>query len=69
MITLTISSASKPPPFARGFPLSIQVSDDATVADVKTSIAAKFPKVSCILGFILGVVWFVLLRVFDTPDA
>lgn len=46
MVTLTVSSASKPPAFARGFPLSIEVSDDATVADVKASIATKYPKVS-----------------------
>ena len=50
MVTLTISSASKPPAFARGFPLSVQVPYDATVADVKASIAAKYPKVSRISG-------------------
>lgn len=44
MVTLTISSASKPPAFARGFPLLIEAPEDATVADVKASIAAKYPK-------------------------
>jgi very-long-chain enoyl-CoA reductase len=45
MVSLTISSASKPPPFARGFPLTVDVADNATIADVKAAIAAKFPKV------------------------
>ncbi|TFK33464.1 3-oxo-5-alpha-steroid 4-dehydrogenase-domain-containing protein [Crucibulum laeve] len=44
MVSLTISSASKPPSFAKGFPLTIDVTSDTTVADVKASIAAKFPK-------------------------
>jgi len=44
MVTLTILSTSTSQAFARGFPLSIEVSDDATVADVKASIAAKYPK-------------------------
>lgn len=46
MVSLTISSPSKPPPFARGFPLTVDVPNDATIADVKAAIAAKFPKVS-----------------------
>lgn len=49
MVSLTISSASKPPPFARGFPLTVDVPDNATIADVKAAIAAKFPKVTTIL--------------------
>ncbi|KAF9048866.1 3-oxo-5-alpha-steroid 4-dehydrogenase-domain-containing protein [Panaeolus papilionaceus] len=44
MVSITISSASKPPSFARGFPLTVDVSPNATVADVKAAIAAKFPK-------------------------
>ncbi|RDB25951.1 hypothetical protein Hypma_006303 [Hypsizygus marmoreus] len=44
MITLTISSASKPPSFARGLPLSLECAEDSTVADVKALITARFPK-------------------------
>lgn len=46
MVSLTVLSASKPPSFARGFPLTIEVTPEATVADVKASIAAKVPKFS-----------------------
>lgn len=45
MPQITISSATKPPTFARGFPLTIDVTPDSTVADVKAAIAVKFPKV------------------------
>jgi very-long-chain enoyl-CoA reductase len=53
MVALTISSASKPPAFAPGLPLSIEVPEDATVADVKASIAAKYPKVGLLLDLAL----------------
>jgi hypothetical protein len=46
MVTLTISCVSNHSAVVRGFPLSIEVPDNATVADVKASIAAKKPKVS-----------------------
>ncbi|KAJ3513520.1 hypothetical protein NLJ89_g2899 [Agrocybe chaxingu] len=44
MVQLTISTASKPPPFARGLPLTIDVAPDATIASVKAAIVAKYPK-------------------------
>ncbi|KAF8071584.1 3-oxo-5-alpha-steroid 4-dehydrogenase-domain-containing protein [Lyophyllum atratum] len=44
MVTLTISSVSKPPPFARGLPITIDCDEDLTVADVKALITTKFPK-------------------------
>ena len=46
MVALTVSSVAKPPSFASGFPIVIDVTEDATVGDVKASIAAKYPKVS-----------------------
>ena len=45
MVSLTVSAAAKPPPFARDFPLTIEVKPEATVADVKTAISTKFSKV------------------------
>ncbi|TFK73259.1 hypothetical protein BDN72DRAFT_213988 [Pluteus cervinus] len=44
MVQLTISAAAKLPLFARGFPIQVDVKPGATVADVKASIAAKFPE-------------------------
>ncbi|PFH45956.1 hypothetical protein AMATHDRAFT_184056 [Amanita thiersii Skay4041] len=44
MVSLTITSAAKPPSFARALPLTVDVPQDATVATVKRAIAAKFPK-------------------------
>ncbi|KAG5643275.1 hypothetical protein DXG03_001242 [Asterophora parasitica] len=44
MPSLTISSAAKPPPFARGLPVTLEYDANTTVADVKAQIAAKFPK-------------------------
>ncbi|KAF9007482.1 3-oxo-5-alpha-steroid 4-dehydrogenase-domain-containing protein [Cyathus striatus] len=44
MPSLTISAASKPPSFARGFPLSLDLKPDATIGEVKNAVAAKFPK-------------------------
>ena len=63
MVSLTILSASKPPSFARGFPLTIEVTPEATVADVKASITAKFPKVRVCLGSCAHTVKCTLLRV------
>lgn len=69
MVTLTISSASKPPAFARGFPLLIEAPEDATVADVKASIAAKYPKVSCVLDFTLQYVHYAFKSIIDALNA
>ncbi|KAF8896679.1 3-oxo-5-alpha-steroid 4-dehydrogenase-domain-containing protein [Infundibulicybe gibba] len=44
MRTIKITTASSPPPFARGFPLTAEFDEDATVGDVKRVINAKFPK-------------------------
>jgi len=41
---LTVSTAAKPPAFARSFPLTIDVKPEATVGQVKAAITAKFPK-------------------------
>ncbi|GLB44856.1 putative 3-oxo-5-alpha-steroid 4-dehydrogenase [Lyophyllum shimeji] len=43
-VTLTISSVNKPPPFARGLPITLDCDADTTVADVKQLVATKFPK-------------------------
>ena len=45
MVSLTVSTAAKPPAFARSFPLTIDVQPEATVGQVKAAITAKFPKV------------------------
>ncbi|PPQ83493.1 hypothetical protein CVT25_006983 [Psilocybe cyanescens] len=44
MVQLTISAASKPPALARGLPLTIDVTPEATISDVKRAIVAKYPK-------------------------
>ncbi|KAG5638546.1 hypothetical protein H0H81_012047 [Sphagnurus paluster] len=44
MVSVTISAASKPPPFARGLPVTLECDANATVEDLKALIAAKFPK-------------------------
>jgi len=46
MVSLTISAAAKPPAFAYGFPLTIDVNPEATVGEVKAAITTKFPKFS-----------------------
>ncbi|KAG6895296.1 hypothetical protein C0992_002095 [Termitomyces sp. T32_za158] len=43
MPSLAISCASKPPPIARGLPITVEYTATTTVADVKGQIAAKFP--------------------------
>ena len=45
MTPLTISVAGKPPAFAHGFPLTIDIKPEATVGEVKAAITTKFPKV------------------------
>ena len=44
MVSLTVSAA-KPPAFAQGFPLTVEVNPNDTVAEVKATITTKFPKV------------------------
>ncbi|KAF5359573.1 hypothetical protein D9756_002998 [Leucocoprinus leucothites] len=44
MVDITISSASKPPAFAKNWPLHIHVPEDGTIADVKAAISTKYPK-------------------------
>ncbi|KAG6916207.1 hypothetical protein DXG01_007837 [Tephrocybe rancida] len=44
MPSLIVSSASKPPSFARGLPITVDYTATTTVADVKAQVAAKFPK-------------------------
>ena len=46
MLSVIVSPVGKLPSFARGLPTSIKVpGEDSTIADIKQSIAAKFPKV------------------------
>ncbi|KAF9443432.1 hypothetical protein P691DRAFT_808966 [Macrolepiota fuliginosa MF-IS2] len=44
MVNITISSASKPPPFARDWPITVEAPQDGTIADVKAAISTKYPK-------------------------
>ncbi|KAJ2934669.1 hypothetical protein H1R20_g2397, partial [Candolleomyces eurysporus] len=44
MVSITISAAAKPPSLAKGLPITLDVSGEATIRDVKTKIAEKFPK-------------------------
>ncbi|KAJ3520370.1 hypothetical protein NMY22_g12787 [Coprinellus aureogranulatus] len=46
MVAITISSASKPPSFARDLPISVDVNTETTVGELKKQIARKFPKFS-----------------------
>ncbi|PPQ95445.1 hypothetical protein CVT26_008464 [Gymnopilus dilepis] len=46
MVQVTISAAAKPPSLARGLPVTIDVSPEATVAEVKRAVKSKFPKFS-----------------------
>ncbi|KAG5353309.1 hypothetical protein C0989_008294 [Termitomyces sp. Mn162] len=43
MPSLTISSASKSSPVARGFPIAVEYTATTTIADVKAQIIARFP--------------------------
>ncbi|KAF8526283.1 3-oxo-5-alpha-steroid 4-dehydrogenase-domain-containing protein [Hysterangium stoloniferum] len=44
MVKVTISARGKPPVVARALPVSIDVSQDATIVDVKQALAKHFPK-------------------------
>ncbi|KAK2460130.1 hypothetical protein APHAL10511_007809 [Amanita phalloides] len=44
MVSLTISSPSRPPSCAQGLPITIDVPKDATVIHVKNAVANRFPK-------------------------
>jgi len=49
MVTVTVSAAGKPPAVARGLPFTVEIPgksiDQVTIGDVKSSLAARFPKV------------------------
>lgn len=45
MVQVTISAVAKTPSLRGGFPLTVDVAQEATVGDVKAAIYAKFPKV------------------------
>jgi len=46
MVSVTVSAAGKPTPLARGLPVTLDITTaDPTVADVKASLASKYPKV------------------------
>lgn len=47
MVSITVSAANgRAPPFARtALPLTIDVSQEATIEDVKAKVSAKIPKV------------------------
>ena len=45
MVQVTVSALSKTPATRGGFPLTVDVAQEATVGDVKAAIHAKFPKV------------------------
>ncbi|TRM64762.1 3-oxo-5-alpha-steroid 4-dehydrogenase-domain-containing protein [Schizophyllum amplum] len=44
MVSVTINPAGRPPAFARGLPVTVDVPDNGTVADIKAAIRAKFPQ-------------------------
>ncbi|KAL1668368.1 3-oxo-5-alpha-steroid 4-dehydrogenase-domain-containing protein [Schizophyllum commune] len=44
MVSVTVNVAGRPPAFARGFPITVEVPNDGKVADIKAAIHAKFPK-------------------------
>ena len=50
MVKVNISTAGKPPSFARKWPITVELSgktvETATVEDVKKAIAKQYPKVS-----------------------
>jgi very-long-chain enoyl-CoA reductase len=50
MVSIKVSAAGKPIALARGLPMVVELSgkqlEDATVADVKSAIAKKYPGVS-----------------------
>jgi very-long-chain enoyl-CoA reductase len=50
MVTVNVSAAGKPIALARGLPITVVLPgkqlEDATITDVKSAIAKKYPKVS-----------------------
>jgi len=46
MVDIIVFAASKPPAFAKNWPLSVQVSQDGAIGDVKAMITKKYPTVS-----------------------
>ena len=57
MVAITVSAVGKPPSVARGLPFTVEIPgksvNEVTVGDVKSSLAAKFPKVSfALLSFL-----------------
>jgi very-long-chain enoyl-CoA reductase len=46
MVKVTISARGKPPSVAKLLPISIDLSQDATIRDAKQALAKQFPKVS-----------------------
>jgi very-long-chain enoyl-CoA reductase len=53
MVTVNVSAAGKPIALARGLPILVQLPgkqiEDATIADVKSAITQKYPKVFSLL--------------------
>ena len=47
MVSITVSSA-RPSSLTKGFPLTLDLPENATVADVKAAVAKKLPKVSLV---------------------
>jgi very-long-chain enoyl-CoA reductase len=45
MVTVTVASASRPPSFARNWPIQVDVPQNGTIADVKKAISLKYPQV------------------------
>ena len=49
MVAVTIVSVGKPPAVARGLPFTVEITGksagEVTIADVKSALSAKFPKV------------------------
>jgi very-long-chain enoyl-CoA reductase len=50
MVTVSVSAAGKPIPLARGLPMVVELPgkqlEDVTIANVKSAIAKKYPKVN-----------------------
>ncbi|KAL1741907.1 3-oxo-5-alpha-steroid 4-dehydrogenase-domain-containing protein [Schizophyllum fasciatum] len=44
MVSVTVHATGRPPAFARGFPITVEVPADGKVADIKAAIQAKYPK-------------------------
>lgn len=61
MVTVNVSAAGKPIALARGLPMLVQLPgkqiEDATIADVKSAITQKYPKVFSLLQSCLTVAY------------